>query len=211
MTLQPRWPAWLLLGALGVHALDLARTTSLTELLWSCHVATLCMALGVLLRARTAVAAGWLFHLSIGLPAWLVEIVVTRGTFGAARLDVWLLITSTLVHVLPIAVGAMWLRRDGFDISWRAAALACVIYAAMIPLSRPLTPPELNINLAHGVWPALSRAFPRLWIFQVSACAVCAISVLVVTMTINVLASRLSRGTPKKASHEGHEVRTKSP
>jgi hypothetical protein len=149
------------------------------------------MALGVLLRARTAVAAGWLFHLSIGLPAWLVEIVVTRGTFGAAHLDVWLLITSTLVHLLPIAVGAIWLRRDGFVISWGTAALAWVIYAAMIPLSRPFTPPELNINLAHGVWPALSPSFPRLWVFQVSACAVCAISVAVVATAINILASRV--------------------
>jgi hypothetical protein len=190
---QPRWPAWLLLGALGVHALELARTTSLSELLWSCHIATACMAVGVFFRLRTAVAAGWLFHLSIGLPAWLVEIVVTRGTFGAAKLDLGLLATSTLVHLLPIAVGTIWLRHGGFRISWRAAALAWVIYAAMIPLSRPFTPPELNINLAYGVWPALSRSFPRLWVFQASACAVCLITVLMVAMTINALAARTSR------------------
>jgi hypothetical protein len=187
---QPRWLGWLLLAALGMHALELARTTSLSELLWSCHVATVCMAVGIFFRLRTAVAAGWLFHLSIGLPAWVVEIVVTRGTFGAAKLDLALLATSTLVHLLPIVIGAIWLRRSGYHISWRAAALAWVIYAAMIPLSRPFTPPELNINLAHGVWPALSHSFPRLWVFQASACAVCAITVLIIAMTINAMATR---------------------
>jgi hypothetical protein len=188
----PRWPALLLLAALGLHAVGLARTTSLAELLWSCHVATAILAVGVLLRARVAVAAGWLFHLSIGLPAWLVEIVVTRGTFGAAKVDAALAVTSTLVHLLPIVVGAMWLRHDGFRISWRAATLAWVIYAAMIPLSRPLTPPEFNINLAHGVWPAMSQTFSRLWVFQATACATCAASVAVVATAINLLASRMS-------------------
>lgn len=173
-----------------MHALSLVRTTSLTELLWSCHVATLTLALGVLFRARTAVATGWLFHLSIGLPAWLVEIVVTRGTFGAAKLDLGLLATSALVHLLPIAVGARWLRRGGFAIPIRVMLFAWLIQTALIPLSRPFTPPELNINLAYGVWPALMRSFPRLWVFQAAACAVCAISVVVVAMAINALSTR---------------------
>lgn len=189
----PRWPGWLLLAALGLHAINLARTTSLAELLWSCHIATLCLALGVLFRVRTAVATGWLFHLAIGLPAWLVEIVVTRGTFGAAKVDTWLFTTSTLVHLLPIAVGVLWLRRGGFGISWRVMLFAWLIQAALIPLSRPFTPPELNINLAHGVWPAVMRSFPRLWVFQAAACAVCAISVLVVATAINALAAAFSQ------------------
>jgi hypothetical protein len=181
----------LLLAALGVHALQLLRTTSLIELLWSCHLATITLAIGVLWRKRTAVATGWLFHLSIGLPAWLVEIVLTRGTFGAATLDTGLFATSTLVHLLPIAVGGWWLRRGGFALSWRAMLWAWLIQAAAIPLSRPFTPPELNINLAHGVWPALSPSFPRLWVFQASACAVCAITVMLVAMGINWIAARL--------------------
>ena len=189
---QARWPGWLLLGALGLHAIDLARTTSVAELLWACHVATLCLALGVLLRRRDAVATGWLFHLAIGLPAWLVEIVVTRGTFGAARVDGWLFTSSTLVHLLPIAVGAMWLRTDGYAIPPRVMLFAWLIQSALIPLSKPFTPPELNINLAHSVWPALSHTFSRLWIFQATACAACAGSVAIVATAINFVASRTS-------------------
>ena len=188
MNSSPRWPGWLLLGALALHAIELARTTSLAELLWSCHLATACLAVGVLLRARTLVAAGWLFHLAIGLPAWLVEIVVTRGTFGAAHLDPWLAATSTLVHILPLMVGGAWLWRAGFAISWREAVFAWLIQATMIFLSKPCTPPELNINLAHSVWPALSKSFPRLWVFQLSACAVCLLSALIVTTAVNVVA-----------------------
>ena len=191
MNRQPRWPALLLLAALGLHALNLARTTSLAELLWSCHVATTIMALGVLFRARVAVATAWLFHLSIGLPAWLVEVVVTRGTFGAATVDAALVLTSVLLHLLPIVVGAFWLRRDGFRLTWREMLLAWLIQAALIPLSRPFTPPEFNINLAHGIWPAMSHTFPRLWLFQAAACAVCAASVAVVATAINVFASRI--------------------
>ena len=191
---QARWPGWLLLGALGLHAVGLARTTSLAELLWACHVATLCMAVGVLFRRRAAVATGWLFHLAIGLPAWLVEIVVTRGTFGAARVDAWLFASSTLVHLLPIAVGAMWLRRDGYAIPLRVTLSAWFIQASLIPLSKPVTPPELNINLAHGVWPALSHTFSRLWLFQAAACAACAASVTLVATVINGVASRMFQG-----------------
>ena len=185
MNPQPRWPAWLLLAAFGLHALNLVRTTSLAELLWSCHVANTIMLIGILLRARLPIATAWLFHLSIGLPAWLVEIVVTRGTFGAAKLDPALAATSTLVHVLPIVVGAMWLRRGGFRLTRREMLLAWLIQAALIPLSRPFTPPELNINLAHGIWPAMSHTFSRLWLFQAAACVACAASVLVVASVVN--------------------------
>ena len=187
MNSSPRWPGWLLLGALAWHGYDLARTTSLTELMWSCHFATALMALGIFFRARTAVATAWLFHLSIGLPAWLVAIVLTRGTFGAANVDVPLLATSILVHVLPIVMGAMWLRRGGFALSWRVAALAWLIQAALIPLTRPFTPPELNINLAHGVYPSLSRTFPNLLVFQVLICLACMASVAIVTVLVNAI------------------------
>jgi len=185
-----RWPGWLLLGALAWHGYDLARTTSLYELLWSCHIATALMALGIFLRVRMAVATPWLFHLSIGLPAWLVAMVLTRGTFGAANIDGPLLATSTLVHVLPIVMGAMWLRRGGFALSWRVAALAWLLQAALIPLTRPFTPPELNINLAHGVYPSLSRTFPNLFVFQVTICLACLASVTIVTLFVNAIFGR---------------------
>ncbi len=173
-----------------MHGYDLARTTSLYELMWSCHFATVLMALGIFFRARTAVAMAWLFHLSIGLPAWLVEIVVSRGTFGAASVDLPLMATSILVHILPIVMGAMWLRRDGFALTWRIAALAWLLQAALIPLTRPFTPPELNINLAHGVWPSVAQAFPALLVFQIAICAACLASVAIVTVLVNAILAR---------------------
>src|SRR5512135_739779 len=157
------WLGWAMLAALALHAVSMGRA-NLPELLWSCHVASTCLALGILFGRRTAVATGFLFHLAIGLPAWLVEIVISRGTFGGATLVWHLVATSTLVHLLPIAAGAAWLGFPRHPLPRRAVALAWLIQVGMILPSRLLTPPELNVNLAHGVWPPVSGTFSRLWL-----------------------------------------------
>src|SRR5260370_4891239 len=75
-----RWAAALWL-ALALHAWSLAADggrPGLWHLLWSCHVATFLLGVGLAVRSRLLVAAGFLFHLGIGLPAWLVQVIVTH-------------------------------------------------------------------------------------------------------------------------------------
>src|SRR5690242_5811506 len=92
-----------LLCTLALHGFALAHAgqpRDVLHLLWSCHVATLMLAISLAMRWPLGVASGFLFHLSIGLPAWFAEIIVTRATFGAPRVNVLTLTTSICVHLL---------------------------------------------------------------------------------------------------------------
>ena len=174
---------WAMLAALALHAVSMGRA-NLPELLWSCHVASTCLALGILFNWRAALATGLLFHLAIGLPVWLVEIAVTRGTFGGATVEWHLVATSTLVHLLPIAAGVAWLGFPHEPLPRRAVPFAWLIQVGMILPSRWLTPPELNVNLAHGIWPPVNGTFSRLWLFQTMFSLACLTALLLVAGAI---------------------------
>src|SRR3982750_1427514 len=90
-----------LAGSLALHAWAMG-PQNLPHMLWSCHAASAVLSVGLLLNRRLLVAAGLLFHMAVGFPAWLVEIIATRGTFGAPEITPQVLATSTLVHVLPL-------------------------------------------------------------------------------------------------------------
>ena len=146
------------------------------------------MAVGILLRAPTLVSAGFLFHLAIGLPAWSVEIILTRGTFGGIAVIGRVVATSILLHVLPIVAGLLFL---GFHkITLRAVPLAWLIQVGMVPTSRWLTPAEFNVNLSHAVWPQMAGLFPRLWLFQLAASLVCLLSLVIVWTLWNLNVAR---------------------
>ena len=153
----------LLLAALALHAWSMGRP-NLPHMLWSCHVASALLAIGLLLNRKTLVAAGFLFHLAIGFPAWLVEVVVSRGTFGASAVTPRVLATSILVHSLPLIAGAFYLRRR--PIPATGLALAWLLQIAMVPVSRWTTPPDLNVNLAHAMWRPLAGTSVNWWLFQ---------------------------------------------
>jgi hypothetical protein len=186
-TSQSRWSGIALLAALALHAWYMGRP-DLPHMLWSCHVATFVLAVGILVRVPILVSAGFLFHLAIGLPAWSVEIILTRGTFGGTAVIGRVVATSILVHMLPIVAGMLFL---GFrKLTLRAVPLAWLIQVGMIPISRSLTPAEFNVNLSHAVWPQLAGTFPRLWVFQLAASLVCLTSLLVVWALWNSMAAR---------------------
>ena len=110
VTTRDRWLGVVVLLALALHAWSMQRADlTLAHMLWSCHVASLMLAIGLIAQSRLAVTAGLLFHLAIGLPAWLVEVVVTRGTFGGAELVGHLLATSVVLNLLTIAAGMLFL------------------------------------------------------------------------------------------------------
>lgn len=163
MALAPRHPLalraggpLLLLALLGAYALEHGRE-NLAELLWACHVCTALLGLGLLLGLWRLVAAAALFYVTVGVPAWLLE-VVASGTTTAS---------SLALHLATPLVGGLALR--GRPPPRGTVALAFALYPAVLLLSRMLTDPARNINVAHAVWPAMSPYFPSLglyWVFN---------------------------------------------
>jgi hypothetical protein len=190
VTTQDRWPGIAVLAALALHAWSLGRA-DLPHMLWSCHVASFILAIGVLTRSRIAVTTGFLFHLGIGLPAWLVEVILTRGTFGGVELVWRVLATSILVHLAPIAAGLLYL---GWSEIPRSSVLpAWLIQVGLVPISRWLTPPVFNVNVAHAVWPPLASIFQSWWMFQAIGSLVCLASLAIALMIWNFAVARVLR------------------
>jgi hypothetical protein len=135
------------LAALGLHALDKLRLGLLWEMLWSCHVASLCIALGIFLRWPRWAAAGMLFHLAVGIPGYVLDAVVTWPTRP----------TSVLVHTVPALAGWVMARRYGFPrrAAWDAFAGLLLLQG----VSYAITPPALNINLVFRPWTPFAEVF----------------------------------------------------
>ncbi|HEU5072577.1 MAG TPA: hypothetical protein VFU02_00355 [Polyangiaceae bacterium] len=149
---RPLW-AVVVLAAFALHAAHKLEHGLLAEMLWACHVASLSIGLGILLRRIWLVAVGTLFHVAVGIPAYVLDVIVLGTTT----------FTSVLIHTLPPLAGLVVLRRDGPWPRWTPLAAAS-LYLALIPLSRWLTEPALNVNLAFRPWPPLAGLAMSPWL-----------------------------------------------
>ena len=134
------WAA-LVLGVLALHAAGKLEHGLLGEMLWACHVASFLVGIGLLTRQTWLVAVGTLFHLAVGVPAYVLDVIVLRKTT----------FTSVLVHAVPPVAGLLALRHEAPWPRWTPIA-AGSLYIALIPISRWLTEPALNVNLAFTPW-----------------------------------------------------------
>jgi len=135
--------------AQGVHYW---RIDQLGHLLWMCNIGNLLLAMGLFLEKPLVVrlAAIWTIP---GLLVWFLYVVLAWGVF----------FTSTLAHVGGIIVAMFALSKYRMDrTAWR---WAFGWYLVIQLLSRFITPPELNVNLAHAIQPGWERAFQSYWIF----------------------------------------------
>lgn len=135
--------------AQGVHYW---RIHQLGHMLWMCNIGNLVLALGLFFEKPllVRVAAIWTIP---GLFIWFFYVVLAWGVF----------VTSTLAHIGGIIVAAIALKTYRMDRnSWRYA----FGWSLLVQLiSRFVTAPELNVNLAHAVQPGFERTFPSYWMF----------------------------------------------
>lgn len=174
-----------MLAAWALHAWAMTTEFSFAIMLWSCHVATLAIAAGLLGGWLLPVAAGTVFHIGAGIPSWLVETLVSGRWFP----------TSVAVHTLPAAVGVLCFRRRG-RLPRGTLTAAWSLDLGMVPVSRWTTAPEWNVNLAHETWKPLEPFFPSLFAFHVAAALATLASLGAVSGLLNRLLARRAARLP---------------
>lgn len=145
--------------AQGVHYW---RIDQLGHMLWMCNIGNLLLAMGLFLEKPLVVrlAAIWMIP---GLLVWFIYVVLAWGVF----------LTSTLAHVGGLIVAVFALRSYRMDrTAWR---WAFGWYLVVQLLSRFVTPPDLNVNLAHTIQPGWESAFESYWIFWLTLTLVAAV------------------------------------
>lgn len=155
--------------ALGAHAAQKwIAGVSLQEMAWGCHLATAALALGLLANLERAVVMGFVFHVGIGLPAYVIE-VVANGTTA----------TSVAAHLLPLVVGVVHLR--GRLLAWVEGPWAWGLFMAGQGLGL-LMDRSLNVNVVYapwsGTWPESAWVLRLVNAVEAAGCLLAAMVVL---------------------------------
>jgi hypothetical protein len=131
--------------------------------LWMCYLANLLLAAGLLLARPELMRPGAIWILP-GIPLWLMDMIRT----GIIRP------TGVIAHLGGAAVGLIALGR--FRAGRWAWLQAFLIYIAVQQLCRWFTPPDLNVNLAHGVYEGSRGMFASYWIYWIATSALMALA-----------------------------------
>ncbi len=158
-------------GLLVAHAL----TWAPTQILWACHVASFGIAIGLAFDIPRLVAIGLVFHTGQGIPAWLIDLFVV-GEYS---------VTSTLLHVIPLASGmwALWpkpLPRGILIPAWLLHPFAMI-------LAYVISDPKLNVMLVHEPYGPMAGLFDAMWMTHAAN-----IALSLVCVTAGWLALRLA-------------------
>jgi len=164
-----RWLGWGILATLALYAAS--RGPLLPEMLWSCHVATALVGLGLVAGSRRLVAAGFLFHAALGFPGFVLLVVAKQ----------WFSVASAWAHVLPLVAGGACLK--GRELERATVLHSWLILPVMLPISYWLTPAALNVNFSHGPWEPAAAYLPSRWVFY-GALAVVNLAALVLMRAI---------------------------
>ncbi|MEZ4448804.1 MAG: hypothetical protein R3B09_04925 [Nannocystaceae bacterium] len=118
------------------------------ELLWTCHVAALIVAFGLTLGSARVNGVGVLLLLGLGVPLWLLDLA-TGGTLTP---------TSFASHVGGLTLGLVGVR--ALDLPRGTWRWSIATLAGIVALSRLVTPPAANVNLAFAIHPGWEPLFP---------------------------------------------------
>jgi hypothetical protein len=128
------------------------RFGGLGNLAWMCNVGNLLLALGLFLNHKELIRASAIWTVP-GLGIWFWYVWLT-GSTG---------FSSTLAHVGGIIVGLLVLNRVRMDrIAW---LYAFAWYLFMQLVSRAVTSPEVNANVAHHIQTGWENTFSSYWKF----------------------------------------------
>ncbi len=144
-------------AAFLAHTLLKVRDGLLPELLWGCNVSAVALILGFAFEWPRVVGAAFLWRLVLGEPGFLAGL-------GSGERYTW---TSALVHLVPTALAALYLRRSGLPRG--SAAWALAVSLLLVPLSRAWTPADLNVNFAHRRIAFLAERFPGRWAYRLAS------------------------------------------
>ena len=128
------------------------RFGGLGNLAWMCNVGNLLLAIGLFLNHKELVRAAAIWTIP-GLGIWFWFVWLNGSTA----------LSSTLAHVGGIIVGMIVLRRVRMDrVAW---FYAFAWYLFMQLVSRTITSPELNVNVAHHIQTGWENTFSSYWKF----------------------------------------------
>ena len=129
-----------------------ARYGGLGNLAWMCNVGNLLLAIGLFLNHKELIRASGIWTIP-GLGIWFWFVWLNGSTP----------LSSTLAHVGGVIVAMIVLRRVRMDrIAW-LYALAWYLFMQLV--SRTVTSPDLNANVAHHIQTGWENRFSSFWTF----------------------------------------------
>ena len=153
------WPLIFFLA----QAIHYWRVGGMGNLFWMCNVGNLLLAIGLFLNHRELIRAAAIWTIP-GLLIWARYVL----------LEYDFVISSALAHVGGVIVALIVLRRVRMDrIAW---VYAFVWYLFMQLVSRLVTDPRLNVNVAHRIqtgWGNAFRSYWKFWTVMTALVAVC--------------------------------------
>jgi hypothetical protein len=161
---QYRFLGLLPLTLFMARLLELNNKGEIAHILWVCHISNLLIALGLFLGCAELIRISTLW-LIIGAPLWPVDIFRT----GVMEL------TSFGTHYVGLIIGLFVIVRHK-GMGKRSWIYALIWFLLLQQVARMFTLAELNINLAHSVYPGWEQFFSgywQYWIFTVAGSAIC--------------------------------------
>ena len=135
------------LACFAVHAWYEVRLNPAENLFWACNLATLLVAVGLLLRWPTGNALGFLW-LVLGVPLWIMDSLSGAGCH----------VSAVFTHLGGLLLGLAGVRLLGLPRGAWWQAVGCLYLLHLV--SRWVTPEAENINLAYRVWTGWESHFP---------------------------------------------------
>jgi hypothetical protein len=137
----------------------------LGNMFWMCNIGNLVLAIGMFLERPLLVRISVMWMVP-GLIVWCIYVVPTWGMFLTGQFtwrQLFAVMASSGAHVGGLTIGLVALRRIGMDKHVWLYAFGW--YFVMQLLTRLLTPPSMNVNLAHRVQDGFEQSFSSYWKF----------------------------------------------
>jgi hypothetical protein len=147
MSTSRRWLGVIILAALFAHILVKVRDGVLSEVLWSCHVASFALGVGLVIGSWRLAAPGILYHIGMGMPAYLLDLSAGADTNP----------TGVATHVASLFLGLAAAR--GMPVPRRVIAETWIAYASLLPITALLANPALNVNQVVKPWLSLGGIY----------------------------------------------------